>query len=158
MTLGGHRDVTTSRSHLRIPLELTQVTWPRHLSLTAEDSHVCILLPLLIPVLPGRVSSGDTATLFLCLLLVHIGHAASFREMPAPSSCRKHHIPPCGLCRDPVPVSSDCSGGSETHTVSPRGGQTSCSKTSASGEAFLGCAEKGPLPLLARGRESILLA
>lgn len=149
MTLGGHRDVTTSRSHLRNPLELTQVTWPRHLGM---------LLPVPIPVLPGRVSSGATTTLFLCLLLLHIGHAASFREMPAPSSCRKRHIPPCRLCRDPVPVSSDCSGGSETHTVSPRGGQTSCSKTSASGEAFLGCAEKGPLPLLARGRESILLA
>lgn len=149
MTLGGHRDVTTSRSHLRNPLELTQVTWPRHLGM---------LLPVPIPVLPGRVSSGDTATLFLCLRPVHIGHAASFREMPAPSSCRKRHISPCRLCRDPVPVSSDCSGGSETHTVSPRGRQTSCSKTSASGEAFLGCAEKGPLPLLARGRESILLA
>lgn len=158
MTLGGHRDVTTSRSHLRNPLELTQATWLRHLSVTAEDSHVGMLLPVPIPVLPGQVSSGDTATLFLCLLPVHIGHAASFREMPAPSSCRKRHISPCRLCRDPVPVSSDCSGGSETHTVSPRGRQTSCSKTSASGEAFLGCAEKRPLPLLARGRESILLA
>lgn len=57
MTLGGHRDVITSRSHLRIPLELAPVTLPRHLSITAEHSHVSVLLPVQILVLPGLVSS-----------------------------------------------------------------------------------------------------